>query len=105
MPKGPRVALRGSFDDVVNAFAELRRIINDPKVPWTEIEDQLDRAFCGFMPPELERLLRLVRVLGCQDLPYFRRKVALAVENARSLALESTFRLSQERYVSKIWEE
>ena len=94
MPVERKRAVRGSFEDVCTAMSELLKRIET--APWGEIEELLDRAFCGFMPPELEDWLAQVRLLDLQDDENVRWLLAKLLANERNWALRQSFQLSLE---------
>jgi len=89
-----KAAIRGSFEDVCEAQKELREKIMTAK--WSEIEELLDRAFCGFMPHQLEDFLAQVRLLDLQDDENVRWFLAKLLANERNWALRQSFQLSLE---------
>jgi len=104
-----RRTVRGTFEDVLEAFKTLRNILSDDErwkssqadELWNEIEDLLDRAFLGFMPPQLERFLALVRKYRLYRRRYYRQVLKRAIMNHRNIALREAFRHSWEREISK----
>jgi len=97
MPVERKRAVRGSFEDVCAAMSELLKRIET--APWGEIEELLDRAFCGFMPPELEDWLAQVRLLDLQDDESVRWFTKKLIANNRNWALRESFLASFERPV------
>ena len=95
MHPGRKAAIRGSFEDVCAAQIELLKVIDTAK--WDEVEELLNRAFCGFMPPRLEDFLAQIRLLDLQDNPDVRWLLKKLLANERNWALRQSFELSRER--------
>jgi len=92
-----REFLRGSFEDVSRAQEELMDKIGDATVPWSEIEKLAIRAFCGFIPQQLKRLLNIIRRYRLGDDPDIRLFLKTEVLCHLDLAQRQVFTLSSEK--------
>jgi len=103
-----KVALRGSFEDVVAAHSDLLNLLledeewrEEPDKTWVRVEGLLDRAFCGFTTPRLRKILAVMRRHRLYRRRIWRLTLLRAILNAKDTALRKTFTLSRERFRGK----